>query len=110
MREGCTFFWNLVTDPRQYKVLIYDTLFCYSTFLLRGRYWHCGISMLYCYLFMMDKKDSRIVPAAQPFSSAPFSQSLSPSHLQDREMHFPPQSYLSGGHVCFAPVEARGLY
>ena len=42
-------------------------------------------------------------PAAQCSSSAPFSQSRSPSHLHDNETHLlaePPQSNFSGGHVC----------
>lgn len=46
-------------------------------------------------------------PAAQSSSSAPFSQSFSPSHLHDNETHLladPPQSNFSGGHVCL-PVD-----
>lgn len=42
-------------------------------------------------------------PDAQSSSSAPFSQSFSPSHLHDNETHLlvaPPQSNFSGGHVC----------
>lgn len=43
------------------------------------------------------------LPAAHCSSSAPFSQSRSPSHRHDNETHLlvaPPQSNLSGGHVC----------
>lgn len=46
---------------------------------------------------------SRNSPEAQSSSSAPFSQSFSPSHLHDNETHLlvdPPQSNFSGGHVC----------
>lgn len=42
-------------------------------------------------------------PDAQSSSSAPFSQSFSPSHLHDNDTHLlvdPPQSNFSGGHVC----------
>lgn len=50
------------------------------------------------------------LPAAHCSSSAPFSQSRSPSHRHDNETHLlvaPPQSNLSGGHVC-RPV--RGVF
>lgn len=42
-------------------------------------------------------------PDAQSSSSAPFSQSFSPSHLHDNDTHLlvePPQLNFSGGHVC----------
>ena len=43
------------------------------------------------------------LPAAHCSSSAPFSQSCSPSHRHDNETHLlaaPPQSNFSGGQVC----------
>lgn len=43
------------------------------------------------------------LPAAHCSSSAPFSQSRSPSHRHDNETHLlaaPPQSNFSGGQVC----------
>lgn len=46
---------------------------------------------------------TRNLPAAHCSSSAPFSQSRSPSHRHDNETHLlaaPPQSNFSGGHVC----------
>lgn len=54
--------------------------------------------------FIMVSELTRInSPDAQSSSSAPFSQSFSPSHLHDNETHLlvdPPQSNFSGGHVC----------
>lgn len=49
-------------------------------------------------------------PAAQSSSSAPFSQSFSPSHLHESETHLlvaPPQSNFSGGHVCLPVAERK---
>lgn len=62
--------------------------------------------LFFLLLFIKDKNwwpTSRNSPEAQSSSSAPFSQSFSPSHLHDNETHLlvdPPQSNFSGGHVC----------
>lgn len=55
------------------------------------------------------KKQNKNSPAAQCSSSAPFSQSRSPSHRHDNETHLltvPPQSNFSGGQPC-RPVQKR---
>lgn len=56
----------------------------------------------------LNKKGN--LPAAQCSSSAPFSQSRSPSHRHDNETHLlaePPQSNFSGGHVCRPGAEVQ---
>lgn len=52
-------------------------------------------------------------PDAQSSSSAPFSQSFSPSHLHDNDTHLlvdPPQSNFSGGHVCMPVGQHKREY
>lgn len=52
-------------------------------------------------------------PDAQSSSSAPFSQSFSPSHLHDNDTHLlvdPPQSNFSGGHVCMPAGRQKREY
>lgn len=62
------------------------------------------------YFYSTPVPSSPNSPAAHCSSSAPFSQSRSPSHRHDNETHLlaaPPQSNFSGGHVC-RPVLSWG--
>lgn len=89
---------KLGSAPLQYLGISFEKIlqWTWSRFELKYK-----VDGMFCIPYQLAVSTN--LPAAHCSSSAPFSQSRSPSHRHDNETHLlvaPPQSNLSGGHVC----------